>query len=279
MTRQVIALVLVVGMTLLAQQQPSPTFSKADMLRLMDDTQKVLIANTKAGTQILAKQFNEQLREAAKAPPDKRAAAMQKASDDYKKRIDAFNNGGQPGSDLGDAVGVIRNPMHPENGFYKNLLDACMTGNKFLTRTEDGMPVLRQVTIEGGTAVIHTLPPGLPIEKTELSHSSTEALCPSLVQNAIRPSPKTIAEVSALSSIPRALQLCAAVCTLPHWRNGHFEVAAPDGQPATIYGGESFAHSSIVMKRTELPQPTIPSTAWRSTLPWSLSPTLAEVST
>jgi len=258
MTRQITALVFLGPLALFAQPQPTPksdapTFSKADMERLIEDMKKVLIANTKSGTRILAKQFSEEMQKAAKAPLNERAAAMQKASDDYRKRVDAFNQGGEPGAGLGSAVGIIRNPMHPENGFYRNLLDACMTGNKFLTRTEDGMPVLQQVTVEGGTAVIHTFPPGLPIEKTATSHLSAGAVCPTLVRNALNPTPKTIAEAAIPSSIPKALQLCSAACATLEWRNGHFEVMARDGQPATIYTVESFTGSSIVMKRTELP--------------------------
>src|SRR5690348_14960209 len=101
MTRQVTALVFLGRLALSAQPHPALTFSKADMERLIEDMKKVLINNTKSGTQILAKQFSEQMQEAAKAPPDKRAAAMQKATDDYKKRVDAFNQGGEPGAGLG----------------------------------------------------------------------------------------------------------------------------------------------------------------------------------
>ena len=260
MTRHVTALVFLGRLALFAQPQPTPspksdapTFTQADMKRLLEDMAKVLIANTKSATGILAKQYSEEMQKAAKAPPDQRGAAMQKATDDYKKRVDAFNQGGQPGRDLATADALIRNPMHPENGFYRNLLDACMTGHKFLTRTEDGMPVLQQVTVEGGTTVLHTFPPGLPVEKTAPSQLSSGALCPNLVQNALKPSPKTIAEAPAPSAIPKALQLCSSACATLEWRNGHFEVMARDGQPATIYTVESFTGNSIIMKRTELP--------------------------
>jgi hypothetical protein len=198
MTRQVTALVFLSRLALFAQPQQSPTFSKADMIRLLEDMKKVLIANTKSRTQILAKQYNEEMQKAAKAPTTaERTAAMQKATDDYKKRVDALNRGGQPS--LASAIALIQNPPHPENGFYGNLLNACMTGNTFLTRTEDGTPVLQQVTVEEGTAILHTVPLGLSVEKTAPSHLSLDALCPTLVKNAVRPSPPTLAQASTAS--------------------------------------------------------------------------------
>jgi hypothetical protein len=256
MTRQVTALVCLSPLALFAQPQPSPnepTFSQADMMRLLTDMAKVFRANIISGTQPLAKQYSEEIQKAAKAPVAQRAAAMQKATDDYRKRVDAFNQGGQPGADVAAAESMIRNPMHPENGFYKNLLGPCLAGAKFLTRTEDGTPVLQQVTVEGATTIIHSFPLGLPVEKTAPSKLSPQALCPTLVRNAVLPSPPTLAEASAPPLLPKTLQLCGAACATLAWRNGRYEVMARDGELATIYTVESFTHESIVMKRTELP--------------------------
>ena len=260
MTRQVTALFFLGRLALFAQSQTTnpradaaPSFSLADMTRLVNDAAKASRANILSATQPLARQYSEAMQKAAKLPPTERAAAMQKATDDYKKRVDAFNQGGQPGADLSWAIALIRNAPHPENGFYRNLVDACMTGHKFLTRGEDGMPVLQQVAVEGGTTILHTSPPGLPVDKNSISQLSPDVLCPSLVKNAVRPSPPAPRASLACVRFPRTMQLCGAACATLTWRNGRFEVMARDGQLATIYTVESFTPDSIAMKRTELP--------------------------
>jgi len=93
----------------------------------------------------------------------------------------------------------------------------------------------------------------LPIEKTSPSHAPAEALCPTLVQNALKPAPHTTAEAPAPFAILNKLRICAEVCTTLAWRNGRFEVMARDGQLATIYTVENFTPNSIVIRRAELP--------------------------
>jgi len=75
MTRQVTALVFLGRLALFAQPQPTPTpksdapsFTQAEMKRLLEDMAKVVIVNTRSATGILAKQYSEEMQKAAKAP-------------------------------------------------------------------------------------------------------------------------------------------------------------------------------------------------------------------
>jgi hypothetical protein len=254
MLRRISALVFLGRIVLLAQQLPSPpTFSKADMERLITDLGNASATNTISATQILAKRFSADMEKAAKAPVADRAAAMQKATDEYRKRVDAFNKGGKAGEDWAEGTGWILNPAHPELGFYQNLLNACSNGNKFATRKEDGTPVFQQVVTEGGSVVIHTYTPGLPLDEATPSRLSSRAVCPTLVRNAVKATQPKTAAADGASDIPKLMKICAAFCATLEWRNGRFEVLARDGKPATEFTVESFTSASIVMKRTELP--------------------------
>lgn len=262
MTRRITALFFL-GRLLLIAQQPTPTgspnqaappsFTKADMDRLIADFIKVIRTNTKTGTQVLAKRFSANLEKAAKVPPAQRAAAMQKASEDYRKEVDAFNQDGLERTNWAEATSPIVNPMHPEFGYWKNLLDACVEGRRFATRTDEGMPVYRQVRTEGGVTVIHTFTPALPIEETIPSRLSAQAVCLGLVRNAVKASPPNLPEASASSGLPKAMQICVSACATLEWADDHYQVKGRDGKPATTYTVESFTPTSVIIRRTELP--------------------------
>jgi hypothetical protein len=255
MTRKVTAL-LFLGRMLVAQQPPSPTpktdpvptFTQAEIQRLVNDAAAEFQKNQLQATQILARQFADEMKAAAKQGP----AAMQRAAEANQKRTDAFNQDGRQLLNWGEASSSVLNQTHP-GGFARNMLDSCEEGHKILTRNEAGVPVYIQVITEGGSAVIHTYPIGLPTDEVKPTHSTASDLCPALVRNAVKPGPARPATPQPVTGPPKAMRLCAAVCADLEWRNGRYEVLARDGQLATLFTVESFTPTSIVIKRMSLP--------------------------